>query len=70
MRRWSELDDLPLVLSQTKYNWSLAADGVHVDNSTDDMVVQSGGGGQLNFQIGPLHYTYDVVVSFVGETMV
>jgi hypothetical protein len=40
-----------------------------VDSGRHDMVAQcSVGGGQP--KIGPLQYTYDVVVSFVGEVMV
>jgi hypothetical protein len=57
VRRWSELDDLPLVLTQTKYNWSLAADVVHEDNHTHDMVVQCGGGGQPKLDLYTKHTT-------------
>jgi hypothetical protein len=47
-RRWSEPVDLPLVLSQTKLNWSLAA--VEADNysATYDMQAQCGAGGMPN----------------------
>jgi len=38
-----------------------------VDSAIHDMVVQSGAGGQPKFQIGPPQYTWEVVVSFVGE---
>ena len=68
MRRWSEPDDLPLVLSQTKYNWSLAADGEDVHSATHDMEVQCGGGGQPKLVLRSPQYTCDVVVSFIGET--
>ena len=44
-RRWFEAVDLPLLLSQTKYNRSLAADGADVDRTTHDVVTQSGAGG-------------------------
>jgi hypothetical protein len=68
VRRWSEPVDLPLLLSQTKYISLLAADGQDVDSDRHDMVVQCSVGSQP--KIGPLQYTYEVVVSFVGEVMV
>jgi hypothetical protein len=43
-RRWCELVDLPLLLSQTNYNWSLAPVEAHVDSATHDMVAQCGCG--------------------------
>ena len=46
MRRWCEPVDLPLLLSQTKYNWSLAPVEADVDSGTYDMVAQCGAGGQ------------------------
>ncbi len=45
-RRWSESVDLPLVLSQTKLNWSLAVVEEVVDSVTHNMVTQCGAGGQ------------------------
>ena len=48
-RRWSELVDLPLLLSQTKDSWSLAPVDTDVDSATYDMVAQCGAGGyELN----------------------
>jgi hypothetical protein len=44
MRRWPEPADLPLLLSQTKHNWSLAPAQAHVDSGRDVFVVQCGGG--------------------------
>ena len=44
--RWSEPVDLPLLLSQTKYNWSLAAVDVIEDSATHDMVTQCVAGCQ------------------------
>jgi hypothetical protein len=45
-RGWSEPVDLPLLLSQTKYNRSLTAIEAGVDSATHDMVVQCGAGDQ------------------------
>jgi hypothetical protein len=39
--------DLPLLLSQTKSNWSLAANEAVVRCATHDMVAHCGAGGQL-----------------------
>jgi hypothetical protein len=68
-RQWSETVDLPLLLSQTKLHWSLAA--VEADNdshsATYDMEVQGGAGGQPK---GPPQYTYEVVAMALRETMV
>jgi hypothetical protein len=47
MGQRSEPVDSPLVLSQTKYNWSLAAVEVNVGSTTYDMVAQCGAGDQL-----------------------
>ena len=70
MRRWSEPVDLPLVLSQTKYNWSLAADEVDIHSATYDMVDQCVAGGQPKLQIGPQYDTYEVVVVALRGMMV
>jgi hypothetical protein len=45
-RRWSEPVDLPLILSQTKFVWSLAAVEADNDSATYDMEAQCGAGGQ------------------------
>jgi hypothetical protein len=45
-RRWPEPFDLRLLLSQTKYNRSLAPAEAHVDSATHDMAVQRAAGGQ------------------------
>ena len=74
MRRWSEPVDLRLLLSQTTYNGSLPPvealppDEAHVDSATHDVVSECGACGQP--KVGPFQYTYEVVISFVGETMV
>jgi len=44
--RLSEPVDLPLLLSQTKCNRSLAAVEANVDSATDDVVAQCVAGGQ------------------------
>jgi hypothetical protein len=49
VRGWSEPVDFPLLLSQTKYNWKLAADEADVDGAAHDMVAQCGAVGQLKF---------------------
>jgi hypothetical protein len=54
-----------LLLSQPTYYGSLAADEDDVDSVRHDMGAQCGTGGQL-----PPQYTYEVVVSFVGEMIV
>jgi hypothetical protein len=59
--------DLPLLLSQTNYNWSLAPVEANVVSVTHDMVAQCGAGGQPQMD---LLSTYEVVVSFVGEKVV
>jgi hypothetical protein len=41
-REWCEPVDLPLLLSQTKYNWSLVPVEADVDSATLDMVAQCG----------------------------
>jgi len=61
-RQWSEPVDFPLLLSHTKYIWSLAAVGAYIDSATCDMVAQCGAGGQPKFQIGPHDDTYEIVV--------
>jgi len=53
VRRRSEPVDLPLLLSQTKYNWSLAAVEVECHCATHNMVAQCGASDQPKFQIGP-----------------
>jgi hypothetical protein len=70
VRVWSEPVDLPLLLSQTKYNWSLAADEADIYSGTYDMVSQCVAGGQPKLQIGPHHDTYEVVVCLAGASMV
>jgi len=45
-RQWSEPVDLPLLLSQTKLNLSLAAVEADNDSATHDMEAQCGAGGQ------------------------
>ena len=44
MRKWSEPVDLPFLLSQTKYNRSLAPVEADVDSATNGMVAQCGAG--------------------------
>jgi hypothetical protein len=56
---------LPLLVSQTKYHWSLAAVDAGVNSATHDTVAQCGAGSLP--KIGPHEDTYEVVVSFVGE---
>jgi hypothetical protein len=68
VRRWSEPVDLPLLLSQTKYNWSLAADEVDIDSATHDMVSQCGAGGLPKSDLR--QYTYERVVVALREKMV
>jgi hypothetical protein len=46
MRKLSEPVDLPLLLSKTKYNWSLALDEAYVNIATHDMLAQCGAGDQ------------------------
>jgi hypothetical protein len=55
MRRWSEPVDLPLLLSQTKYNWSLAADDVDDDSARHEMVAECGDGSQLKLDLLSTH---------------
>ena len=50
-RGWSEPVDLPLLLSQTKYNRSLAADEADVDSAPHNMVAQCWAGGKLKFDL-------------------
>jgi hypothetical protein len=45
-RRWPEPADLPLLPSQKKRNWSLAADDADVDGDKHDMVAQCGDASQ------------------------
>ena len=47
--------DLHLLLSQAKYNWSLAAVEVNVDSAAYDMVAQCGAGGQPNLYVMNIH---------------
>jgi hypothetical protein len=69
VRGRSESVALPLLLSQTKYNWSLAPIEADVDSATHDMVAQCCDCGQAKFQILPHDDTYEFVVSYVGERM-
>jgi len=46
MRRWTEPVDLPLPLSQTKYNWSLAPAQSHVDDDRYVTAAQFVAGGK------------------------
>jgi hypothetical protein len=46
VRRWSEPVDLPLLLSQTKYNWSLASAETNVDDARYYTNAHCGVGGQ------------------------
>jgi hypothetical protein len=55
MSRWSEPDDLCLLLSQTKYNWSLAPDEDDMDSARYDMVAQCGAGGQPKLDLIRTH---------------
>jgi hypothetical protein len=64
MIRRSEPVDLPLLLSQTNYNWSLAPVEANVDSATHDMVAQYGAGDQPQMD---LLSTYEDVVPFVGD---
>jgi len=67
MRRWSEPVDLPLLVSQTKYNWSLALDAADVDSTTHcDGPIWC----WRRTQIGPTLHTYVAAVTAVQETMV
>jgi hypothetical protein len=70
VRRWSEPVDLPLLLSQTKYNWSLASVEAHVDDARYDTNAHCGVGGQSKSQIGPPPDAYEATLSFAGEEMV
>jgi hypothetical protein len=54
-RRWSEPVDLPLLLSQTKHNWSLAVVEADVEGATHEMVAQCGGGGQPKLDLLSTH---------------
>jgi len=58
---------MPLLLSETKSNWSQAADEAYEPSTTHDMVAHY---DWRPAQIGPPHYTYEVVVSFAGKTKV
>jgi hypothetical protein len=51
MRRWSEPDDLPLLLSQTKYVRSLAGVEAKVESAAHDMVVRCGACDQLKLDL-------------------
>jgi hypothetical protein len=51
----SEPDDLPLLLSQPKYNWSLAAVEADVHSATYDMVAKCCAGGQLKLELLSTH---------------
>jgi hypothetical protein len=46
VRRWSEPVDLPFLLSQAKYNWSLAQDDATADIDTHDMADNNGACGR------------------------
>jgi len=60
--------NLPLLLSQRKYRWSLAAVEANVDSATHLMVGKCVAGGKPRLNLS--QYIYEVVVSFVGEKMV
>jgi hypothetical protein len=47
--------DLPLLLSQTNYNWSLAPIEANVDRARVDMVAQCGAGGSPNWGLIRTH---------------
>jgi hypothetical protein len=47
--------DLPLLLSQTKYKWTLAVDGADVDSATRDMVAHRGAGVQSKLDLMRTH---------------
>jgi len=66
----SEQADVALLLSQTKYNWLLAAVEADVDGARYDMVAQCCAGGQPKLQIGPPQHTYEVVLTELREMMV
>jgi hypothetical protein len=55
VRRWSEPVDLPLLLSQTKYNCSLALVEDDVDSTRYDMVAQRGVGGKPKLDLLRTH---------------
>jgi hypothetical protein len=55
MCRWSEPVDLRLLLSRTKYNWSLAPDEDDMDSARYDMVAQCTAGGQLKLDLFRTH---------------
>ena len=46
MSRQSEPVDLPLLLSQTKYNWPLAPVEADMESATNEKVAHCGAGGQ------------------------
>jgi hypothetical protein len=69
VRRWREPVDFPLLLSQTKYQWSLAPVVVDVDSATHDIADQCGADGRYTAQIGPSQKKKVVEVSCVGVTM-
>jgi outer membrane lipopolysaccharide assembly protein LptE/RlpB len=68
-RRWSVPVDLPLLVSQTKYNRSLEAVDAEVDSATNDMVAQSGASGKPKLDLLST-YAHEVVVSALREKMV
>jgi hypothetical protein len=47
--------DLPLLLSQTNYNWSLAPVEANVDSARVDMVAQCGAGDQPQIDLLSMH---------------
>ena len=51
----SEPVDLRLLLSQTKYIWSLAAVDADVDDARYDMVAQCGAGDQPKLDLITIH---------------
>jgi hypothetical protein len=55
VRRWREPVDLRLLLSQTKYNWSIAPVGADVDSATHDIEAECGDGGQPTFYLLHTH---------------
>jgi hypothetical protein len=51
----SATDDIPLLLSQPKHNWSSAADEADVDSAIYNVVAQCGAGGQLKLDLIATH---------------
>jgi hypothetical protein len=53
--RWSEPLDLPLLLSQTNFIWSVAAVEADVVKATHNVVAQCGAGGQPKLDLLSSH---------------